>query len=86
VYHVLESSSFLRTSNHIKAIEPDRIPARLLKEVAVEIAPAVTVLFQASLDKGMSHHHGRQLSLCPFSRKESFHSCKLSTNLDDLHP
>jgi len=30
---------------------PDGIPARLLKEAAVEIAPAVTLLFQASLDQ-----------------------------------
>jgi hypothetical protein len=35
-----------------KATGPDGIPARLLKEIAEEIAPAITLLFQASLDQG----------------------------------
>ena len=35
-----------------KAAGPDDIPLMLLKEAADEIAPAITLLFQASLDQG----------------------------------
>ena len=35
-----------------KATGPDGIPAKLLKESAVEIAPAIALLFQASLNQG----------------------------------
>jgi len=35
-----------------KASGPDNLPARFLKEVAYEIAPTLTKIFQASLDQG----------------------------------
>ena len=35
-----------------KATGPDNLPARFLNEVAREIAPALTVIFQASLNQG----------------------------------
>ena len=43
----------LRSLNPHKATGPDNVPARLLKETAQEVAPALTVLFQASLDQGI---------------------------------
>jgi len=42
----------LRNLKSHKATGPDGLPARLLKETATEIAPAVSLLFQASLDQG----------------------------------
>ena len=35
-----------------KAHGPDNLPARFLKEVSCEIAPTLTLIFQASLDQG----------------------------------
>ena len=35
-----------------KASGPDNLPARILKEVAYEISPALSLIFQASLDQG----------------------------------
>jgi len=45
-------TKLLRNLKPHKATGPDGIPARLLKETATEVAPAVTLLFQASLDRG----------------------------------
>ena len=45
-------SKLLRNLKPHKATGPDGIPARLLKETAIEIAPAVSLLFQTSLDQG----------------------------------
>jgi len=47
-------TKLLRNLKSHKATGPDGngIPARLLKEAAAEIAPAVTHLFQASLNQG----------------------------------
>ena len=36
-----------------KATRPDRIPTRFLKMFAVEIAPCLTLLYQASLNQGI---------------------------------
>ena len=41
----------LKNLNSHKATGPDGIPARLLKETAAEIAPAITLLYQASLNQ-----------------------------------
>ena len=45
-------TKLLRNLKPHKATGPDGIPARLLKETATEVAPAVILLFQASLDRG----------------------------------
>jgi len=42
-------AKMLRELNEHKASGPDQLTARLLKEVANEIAPALALLFQASL-------------------------------------
>ena len=42
----------LRNLNPSKATEPDQIPARLLKELAHELAQPVTKIFQATYDTG----------------------------------
>ena len=45
-------AKLLKNINCHKATGPDGVPVRLLKEIADEIAPAITILFQASLDQG----------------------------------
>ena len=42
----------LQNLNPHKASGPGNIPSRLLKETAAEIAPALTLLFQSSLQQG----------------------------------
>ena len=54
-----------------KAAGPDGIPARLLKEVAVEIAPAVTLLFQSSLDQGKVPSSWKRGLIVPIFKKGS---------------
>jgi hypothetical protein len=43
---------FLRNINPNKATGPDTITGRLLKELAAEITPALTLIFKASLHQG----------------------------------
>ena len=42
----------LQKLNPSKASGPDLLPARVLKELAVEISPFLTAIFQMSLDTG----------------------------------
>ena len=64
VYHLLQKI------NIHKATGSDNLPARFLNEVAREIAPALTVIFQASLNWEPYLVSGNQLLLFQFSRKE----------------
>ena len=48
----MESPSYLLSSTPKKAKGPDN-KAKLLKIVATELAPAISLLFQASLDQGV---------------------------------
>ncbi|XP_072016713.1 uncharacterized protein [Amphiura filiformis] len=52
-----------------KATGPDGIPARLLRETALEIAPAITLLFQASLDQGKVPASWKKASVVPIFKK-----------------
>ena len=52
-----------------KAAGPDDIPLMLLREAADEIAPAITLLFQASLNQGTLLRHGARHLLYQFLRK-----------------
>ena len=48
--------------NPHKATGPDSIPGRLLKETAKEITPALTFIFQASINQSkIPHLTGKQL-------------------------
>ena len=59
LYHVLMLSKFIvkvlliyyLTLTLIKSHGPDNLPACFLKEVSSEITPALTLIFQASLDQ-----------------------------------
>ena len=50
---------------------PDGIPTMLLKQTAVEIAPAVTLLFQASLDQGKVPSQWKKANIVPLFKKGS---------------
>ena len=52
-----------------KAIGPDSIPSRFLKEYADEITPALTLIFQASLQQGEVPQDWRQAYVTPTFKK-----------------
>jgi len=54
-----------------KASGPDNLPARFLKEVANEIAPALSIIFQASLDQGYLPDIWKTAAVVPIYKKGS---------------
>ena len=52
-----------------KASGPDQLPARLLKELASELAPIYTLLFQASLDQGIIPDEWKSANVVPIYKK-----------------
>ena len=54
-----------------KAYGPDNLPARFLKEVGSEIASALTLIFQASLDQGTLPEVWKQATVVPVFKKGS---------------
>ena len=54
-----------------KASGPDNLPACFLKEVANEIAPVLTIVFQASLDQGHLPNIWRTAAVTPIYKKGS---------------
>ena len=53
--HVEGVAQLLTNIQPHKASGPDNLPARFLKEVANEIAPVLTIVFQALLDQLQGH-------------------------------
>eukprot|EP00745_Piridium_sociabile_P038619 TRINITY_DN7074_c0_g1_i3.p1 TRINITY_DN7074_c0_g1~~TRINITY_DN7074_c0_g1_i3.p1 ORF type:complete len:816 (+),score=128.54 TRINITY_DN7074_c0_g1_i3:312-2759(+) len=52
-----------------KASGPDEIPTRLLKELALELSPVLTVFFQASLDQGIIPSDWKKAEVVPIFKK-----------------
>ena len=52
-----------------KATGPDKIPPRLLKELAIELAPVFTILFNASLKQGVVPSDWRSAHVAPIFKK-----------------
>jgi len=52
-----------------KATGPEKIPPRLLKELAVELAPVFTILFNASLKQGVVPSDWRSAHVAPIFKK-----------------
>ena len=73
--HILIDSrgivKLLKNINPHKASGPDGIPARLLKETAEEIAPAITLLYQASLNQGRVPSAWKKALIVPIFKKGS---------------
>ena len=61
----------LRNLKPYKATGPDGIPAKLLKETAEQIAPAITLLFQASLNQGCVPSTWKEAHVVPVFKKGS---------------
>ena len=53
--HISEEgvTKLLKELNPNKASGPDKIPCRVLKELAVELAPVVTALLRQTLENGI---------------------------------
>ena len=52
-----------------KATGPDDIPGKLLKHCAKELAPVLTILFQASLDQGKTPSEWKKANITPLYKK-----------------
>ena len=61
----------LRDLNTHKAQGPDTIPFRFLRECAVEIALALTLVFQASVQRGTIPDDWKKPSSSEYSKKET---------------
>ena len=62
-------TKLLRNLKPFKATGPDGIPARLIRKTADEIAPAVTLLFQASLDQSTVPSCWKRANVVPIFKK-----------------
>ncbi|KAA0198313.1 hypothetical protein HAZT_HAZT011892 [Hyalella azteca] len=68
-----------------KATCPHGIPYRLLREVAGELAPAVTLLFVKSLDTGLVQMSGNTPWSSLSSRRETGTKPPITAHLSHLH-
>ena len=59
----------LKTLKPYKASGPDEIPAYLLKETSKEIAPALTFIFQASLQQSSIPSDWKKANVVPLFKK-----------------
>ena len=69
--HISENGvhKLLSKLNDHKAAGPDAVPPRLLRQFADIIAPALTRIFQTSLDKGAVPKEWRTASVIPIFKK-----------------
>jgi len=67
--HVEGIAELLRNIDPNKANGPDQLPARFLKEVSLEIAPALTLIFQASLDQSKLPEVWKEALVVPVFKK-----------------
>ena len=54
-----------------KATGPDNIPSRFLKEFAQQIAPALTLIFQSSINQGKLPHDWKMANITPIHKKNN---------------
>ena len=64
-------TKLLKSLKPFTASGPDDIPTQLLKEVADEISPAVTLLFQASINQGRVPAQWKKANIVPIFKKGS---------------
>ena len=50
---------------------PDKLPARFLKEIATEVAPALSIIYQACLDQGVLPAVWKTATIVPIYKKEA---------------
>ena len=52
-----------------KASGPDEVPARLLQSLAAEVAPALTLIFEQSIQTGKLPSHWKKAWITPVFKK-----------------
>ncbi|VDI52667.1 Hypothetical predicted protein [Mytilus galloprovincialis] len=67
--HEICISKLLKGLNRYKAFDPDQIPTRFLKTCAPEISPALTLLFQYSINSGTVPSDWREALITPLFKK-----------------
>ena len=58
-------TKLLKRLNHSKALRPDELHPRVLKELATELGPVFAHLFQQSLDTGEIPKDWSLVNICP---------------------
>lgn len=72
--HTVHQSGILKLLQQLnphKATGPDEVSSKLLKETSNQKAPAMTLLFQASLDQGKVPEEWKSATSHPCSKKET---------------
>ena len=59
-------TNHLKKVNPYKATGPDCIPAKLLKEMAEELSPSLTLIFTASLQQGKIPQDWKKALVTPY--------------------
>ena len=76
----------LRNIKPHKATGPDNIQARYLKELALELTPTITFLFQTSLEEGKLPNDWLQAHIVPvFKKGDKKHCIQLSTGVINIY-
>lgn len=70
---------FLSNVNLNKATGPDEISTKFLKEMAHAVTPALTKIFQASIDKSQTSEDWKTVNVLPAFKKGDEQACKLSS-------
>ena len=65
---------FMTSLSPSKALGPDELPPRVLKELATELGPVFAHLFQKSLDTGEIPNEWSLTSICPLLQVTGTHS------------
>ena len=73
IVHVSSAGFTYRLDRLTKATGPDGIPAKLLHEYANHIAPALTKIFQISVNTGTIPDEWRLVSIAPVFKKGDRH-------------
>ena len=69
-----------------KATGPDETSMRLLKELADELTPVYTLLFQASVNQGIIPSDWKEANVVPiFKKGREVQSRELQASVTDIH-
>ena len=69
-----------------RAAGPDNIPARILREAANNLAPAMTILFQAPIDQGTLPDDWKTANVAPIVKKgRPVQGCKLPSSIPNVY-
>ena len=72
----------LKDLDQYKSRGPDGLPARFLKEMAIQIAPALVLIYQASLNQGVLPDDWLKLKLYQFTKRDL---AQIHLTIDQCH-